>query len=340
MRKVGQLMPKLAVLGAGGWGTAMATYLAQRPDHPVTLWCVNRERADLYRSSRVNDRQLPGVLIPKSITITAEEAEAVDGAEAVLVAVPMAYIRETMQRFVPYVKQDVPVVSLVKGIENSTFLRPTEILGSIFNTSQLITLSGPSHAEEVARGLPTSLVVASADSGLAAWVQQQVGGDKLRLYTNSDLVGVEMAGALKNVLGIAAGVCDGLKFGDNAKAALLTRGLVEMQRFGVAHGANPETFHGIAGLGDLITTCFSLHGRNRRVGERIAKGEKLAEVVLGPQVAEGVLTARSVYERAQQMQLDLPIMTGVYRALYEGLTPMEGVQLLMGRPQKCETRRA
>ena len=332
-------MPTLAVLGAGGWGTAIATYLAQRPEHAVRLWCADPERAELYRTSRVNTRQLPGVRIPASVDITADEMSAVENADAWLIAVPMAYLRETMLRFVAYVKADVPIISLVKGIENNTFQRPTEILGSIFNTAQLVSMSGPSHAEEVARGLPTSLVVASGDSGLAAWVQQHVGGEKLRLYTNSDLVGVEMAGALKNVLGIAAGFCDGLNFGDNAKAALLTRGLVEMQRFGVAHGANPETFHGLAGLGDLITTCFSQHGRNRRVGQRIAQGEQLADIVRGPQVAEGVLTARSVHERAKQMQLDLPIMTGVYRALYEGLTPMEGVQVLMGRPQKCESRR-
>jgi glycerol-3-phosphate dehydrogenase (NAD(P)+) len=331
-------MPTLAVLGAGGWGTAIATYLAQRPDHAVRLWCSDPERAELYRTTRVNNRQLPGVNIPASVDITADEHLAVEKADAWLVAVPMAYLRETMQRFVPFMKPGIPIISLVKGIENSSFLRPTEILGSIFKTPDLVSMSGPSHAEEVARGLPTSLVVASADSGLTAWVQQHVGGDKLRLYTNSDLVGVEMAGALKNVLGIAAGFCDGLNFGDNAKAALLTRGLVEMQRFGVAHGANPETFHGLAGLGDLITTCFSQHGRNRRVGQRIARGELLADVVRGPQVAEGVLTARSVYDRAKQMQLDLPIMTGVYRTLYEELTPMEGVQLLMGRPQKGESR--
>jgi glycerol-3-phosphate dehydrogenase (NAD(P)+) len=330
-------MPTLAVLGAGGWGTAIAVYLAQRPEHAVRLWCADPERAKLYSTTRVNDRQLPGVQIPASVNITSDEQNAIENMEACFVAVPMAYLRETMQRFVPFMKPHVPIISLVKGIENSTFLRPTEILGSIFKTPHLVSMSGPSHAEEVARGLPTSLVVASGDSGLAAWVQQQVGGDKLRLYTNSDLIGVEMAGALKNVLGIAAGFCDGLNFGDNAKAALLTRGLVEMQRFGVAHGANPETFHGLAGLGDLITTCFSQHGRNRRVGQRIAQGEQLADIMRGPQVAEGVLTARSVYDRAKQMQLDLPVMTGVYRALYQGLTPMEGANLLMGRPQRGES---
>ncbi len=331
-------MPTLAILGAGGWGTAIAAYLAQRPEHHIRLWCANSERAENYRVTRVNDRQLPGVKIPESVLLTSSERAAIDKADAWLVAVPMAYLRETMLRFLPFVELKTPIISLVKGIENSTFLRPTEILGTIFNTDQLIVLSGPSHAEEVARGLPTSLVVASGDAGLAAWVQQHVGGDKLRLYTNSDVVGVEMAGALKNVLGIAAGICDGLKFGDNAKAALLTRGLVEMQRFGVANGASPETFHGLAGLGDLITTCFSQHGRNRRVGQRLAQGESLTEITKGHQVAEGILTARSVYERAKQMQLDLPIMTGVYRALYEGLVPLEAVQLLMGRPQRCETR--
>jgi glycerol-3-phosphate dehydrogenase (NAD(P)+) len=180
------------------------------------------------------------------------------------------------------------------------------------------------------------LVAACPDPALAAWVQEALGGDRLRIYSNADLIGVELAGALKNVMGIAAGICDGLKFGDNAKAALLTRGLVEMQRFGVAHGAAPETFAGLAGVGDLITTCFSPHGRNRRVGERLATGATRADVTAGPQVAEGVFTARSVHERATHEGVEVPIMTAVYRVLYEGQSPREAVQELLERPQKGE----
>src|SRR5437763_425474 len=197
-------------------------------------------------------------------------------------------------------------------------------------------LGGPSHAEEVARGLPTSVVIAAADLGLAGWAQQRLGTDRFRVYTNTDLVGVELAGALKNVIGIAAGICDGLGFGDNAKAALLTRGMVEMTRFGVAHGAEPATFAGLAGVGDLITTCFSPHGRNRRVGYRLGRGEPLADVLAGPQVAEGVYTSRRVYEGARRTGLDAPIMTGVYQVLHEGKPPLAAVQDLMTRRQKEE----
>src|SRR5207253_4058287 len=173
-------------------------------------------------------------------------------------------------------------------LEIGTFMRPTEIIRQTLEVHQLAALSGPSHAEEVSRGLPTSVVVASTDAEVARWIQDRLGGPRFRVYTNTDVVGVELAGALKNIIGIAAGICDGLGFGDNAKAALLTRGLVEITRFGVAHGAEPATFGGLAGVGDLITTCFSQHGRNRRVGERLGKGQPLADVLAGPQVAGGV----------------------------------------------------
>src|SRR5207302_10377150 len=193
----------------------------------------------------------------------------------------------------------VPVLSLTKGVEIGTFRRPTEIIAETLGPRSLAVLSGPSHAEEVARGLPTTLVAASADLALARWVQQRFSTDRFRVYTNLDVTGVELAGALKNILGIAAGINDGLGFGDNAKAALLTRGLVEIARFGVALGAEMQTFWGLAGMGDLVTTCISRHGRNRHVGERLARGERLSEILAGMRmVAEGVYTTRSVYHRA------------------------------------------
>ena len=232
--------------------------------------------------------------------------------------------------------KSITVVSLTKGIENTTFRRPSEILSSELGTNRIAVLSGPSHAEEVARGMPTSVVVASPDLNLASWVQEHLSNERFRIYTNMDLVGVELAGALKNIMGIAAGICDGLGFGDNAKSALLTRGLVEMQRFGVAHGADPATFHGLAGMGYLITTCFSKHGRNRRVGERLARGENLEVIRQEPTVAEGIFTAKSVFERCQQSGMDTPIFTAVYRVLYEGKSPASAVLDLLGRPQKRE----
>ncbi len=329
-------MPTFAILGSGGWGTAVAILLAQRPGCAVRLWCANPSTAGDLRLHRENRRQLPGVLIPANVTITADAAEAVAGADAWIVAIPTAFLRSTIRRFHGMHPPGVPIISLSKGLEIATFQRPTEILGEELGAARFAVLSGPSHAEEVAFSQPTSLVAASTDVALAEWVQRHLGGERFRIYTSKDLVGVELAGALKNVMGLAAGICDGLGFGDNAKAALLTRGLVEMQRFGVAHGADPATFGGLAGLGDLITTCFSKHGRNRRAGERVAKGCTLDEVMSGPQVAEGIFTARSVYERAMAAKIDSPIFTGVYRILYEGHPARDAVEALLGRPPKPE----
>jgi glycerol-3-phosphate dehydrogenase (NAD(P)+) len=324
------------VLGSGGWGTAVAVLLAQNPDHRVRLWGAHKEAVERLREARENVRLLPGIAIPQNVLVTHDPAEAVQDADCWLTAIPTAFLRETLKKFFPVRKQDVPVISLTKGLEVGSFQRPTEIIGETLSTQRLGVLSGPSHAEEVARGLPTSVVIAANEPGLAAWAQERLGTERFRVYTNADPRGVELAGALKNVIGIAAGVCDGLGFGDNAKAALLTRGIVEMTRFGVAHGAEPATFAGLAGVGDLITTCFSPHGRNRRVGFRLGKGESVGAVLVGPQVAEGVYTSRSVFERASQMGIDAPIMTGVYRILHEGKAPLETVQEIMTRRQREE----
>jgi glycerol-3-phosphate dehydrogenase (NAD(P)+) len=329
-------MTTFAVLGGGGWGTAVALLLAQNPARRVRLWCARAESARELCATRENRRLLPGIPLPPELLVTADEAEAVDDADCWVVAVPTAFLRPTLARFSGLRKADVPVVSLTKGIEVTTFRRPSEVIAEVLGTSNIAVLSGPSHAEEVARQMPTSVVIAAEDMSLAVWTQQRFGTDRFRVYTNTDLVGVELAGALKNVIGVAAGVCDGLGFGDNAKAALLTRGLVEMTRFGVAHGAEPATFAGLAGVGDLMTTCFSPHGRNRRVGVRLGKGEALADVLAGPQVAEGVYTSRSVCDRARRTDLDAPIMTGVYELLHEGKSPTAVVQDLLARRQRHE----
>jgi glycerol-3-phosphate dehydrogenase (NAD(P)+) len=228
-------------------------------------------------------------------------------------------------------------LSLSKGVENTTFLRPSEILAQVLGVERVAVLSGPSHAEETSRGYPTSVVVASADVELARWIQLRFSTDRFRVYTNLDTVGVELGGALKNIIGIASGISEGLGFGDNAKAALLTRGLVEMTRFGVALGAEPQTFTGLAGIGDLITTCVSRHGRNRQVGERLARGERLADILKSMlMVAEGVWTTHSVHDRAVQMGIEMPITAEVYRVLYEGKDPLAAVNDLMLRRPKRE----
>ena len=249
---------------------------------------------------------------------------------------PDDHLRQTLSRFRSFATPATAVVSLTKGNEGGSFRRPAEIIGDVLGTERIAVLSGPSHAEEVCRGLPTSVVVAGPVSSLTAMVQGCFNTDRFRVYTNPDLIGVELAGALKNVIGIAAGICDGLEFGDNAKAALLTRGLVEITRFGMALGAEPDTFQGLAGVGDLITTCFSPHGRNRRVGELLGRGQSLAEILAGTSaVAEGVTTAKSVHERCRRWS-GMPITTGVYRVLYEGCHPSRLHRVDVGRSGRAD----
>ena len=327
---------RLAVLGSGAWGTAIALILAHDPQHRVTLWSARPENAS-WQARRENARLLPGVVIPESVLLTTEIHQAVEGADLLIVAIPTVHLRATLRRIASAVARDKPALSLAKGLEAHTFRRPTEIIVEELGPRSVAVLSGPSHAEEVARGLPTTLAAASQDLGLAQWVQQCFSTDRFRVYTNLDMTGVELAGALKNVIGIAAGINDGLGFGDNSKSALLTRGLAEMARFGVALGADARTFWGLAGMGDLITTCISRHGRNRAVGERLAKGEKLADIQAStPMVAEGVFTARSVYEKSQRMGIPMPISTEVYRVLYEQKNPRDAVNDLMLRELRSE----
>jgi glycerol-3-phosphate dehydrogenase (NAD(P)+) len=282
---------------------------------------------------------LPGVPIPPEVELTSDVGRAVRDADLWIAAIPTVHLRATLTPVAPVLRADRPVLSLAKGVENQTFARPTEVICQVLGLRPVAALSGPSHAEEVSRGLPTSVVVASADVELARNIQQRFSTDRFRVYTNSDLVGVELGGALKNVIGIAAGISDGLSFGDNTKAALLTRGLAEMTRFGVALGAARETFFGLAGIGDLITTCISRHGRNRHVGERLGRGEKLPAILATMKmVAEGIYTTRSVHDQAAKLGIELPITQEVHRVLYEGKDPRTAVTDLMQREPKPEMR--
>jgi glycerol-3-phosphate dehydrogenase (NAD(P)+) len=327
----------IAILGDGAWGTAVALLLARNPEHRVSLWSARAENGRLLQERRENVRLLPGISIPPAIQLTTDIAQAVYEADLWVAAIPTVYLRTTLTRLAAAVPAGPPVLSLAKGLEIGTFSRPTEIVAQVLGVERTAVLSGPSHAEEISRGLPASVVVASGDGELARWIQQRFSTDRFRVYTNPDPVGVELAGALKNIIGIAAGINDGLGLGDNAKAALLTRGLVEMTRFGVALGAQPRTFSGLAGLGDVITTCTSPHGRNHRLGQRLAQGERWAEFQASmAMVAEGAYTARSVYERAGVMGIDMPITTEVYRVLYENKDPRLAVSYLMLREPKGE----
>ena len=327
---------KIAILGDGAMGTACSIILSAN-GHEVTLWSAVEGQAAELQEARENRRFLPGVRIPESVRITDEIAEAAEGAELLVVAIPTIYLRQTLRRVASQLSGDRPVVSVVKGMENETFLRPSEIVRELLSERGVVALSGPSHAEEIARRLPATVVAASGDLELAREVQRLFSNSWFRVYTNRDILGVELAAALKNIIGIAAGVCDGLKLGDNAKAALLTRGLVEMTRFGMALGAERETFFGLAGMGDLITTCISPFGRNRHVGELLGQGKKLSEILAGmTAVAEGVWTTRSVYALAEKRGIEMPITIEVYRALFEDKSPLQAVEDLMLREPKGE----
>jgi glycerol-3-phosphate dehydrogenase (NAD(P)+) len=287
--------------------------------------------------SRENTRHLPGVRLPESIAVTANACDATAAADLIVAAVPSSHLRATLETIRDRVPAGVPVMSVIKGIENVSFARPSRIIVETLGDRPIVVLSGPSHAEEIARGMPASVVAAGVDPALNLAVTDALNHASFRVYTNTDLVGVELAGALKNILGLAAGICDGLGFGDNAKAALLTRGLVETARFAAALGGRQETFRGLAGVGDVMTTCFSRHGRNRSVGERIGRGESLAAILEGMiDVAEGVPTTRSVHELALGMGVPMPITAEVYQILFEAKPPRAAVSDLMLRDPKEE----
>jgi glycerol-3-phosphate dehydrogenase (NAD(P)+) len=329
-------MNRIAILGAGGFGTALALAVA-RASGSVTLWARDPAQAAALAGSRENARHLPGVILPEAVRPTADAAEAMAGVGLIIVAIPTAFLRATLAGLADRVPAGVPVLSTVKGIENGTFERPSQILVEVLGPRSVAVLSGPSHAEEIARGLPASVVVAGADEALNLLVRDTLNGDAFRVYTNADALGVELAGALKNILGIAAGICDGLGFGDNAKAAILTRGLAEIARFAVALGGRATTFFGLAGVGDVVTTCYSQFGRNRSVGERLGRGESLAAILAGmTDVAEGVYTTRSVDALARRRGIEMPITREVFQILFEGKPPRAAVTDLMMRLPKDE----
>ncbi len=328
---------RVAVLGTGGWGTAIACHLAGQGVE-VTLWGRRPAFVAELDRTRLNATYLPGIPIPGSVRLTGDFSEAVEGAMSIGCVIPTQHIRSTLKGMGDLVPAGVSVVSLSKGIENETLLLPTDILREVFGSERSMgVLVGPSHAEEMAGGLPTTVVVASEDTECARWVQSTYTGGGFRVYTHDDVLGVELGGALKNVVAIASGICDGLGYGDNSKAALLTRGLAEMTRLGVAMGARRETFSGLSGIGDLITTCVSPHGRNRAVGERIGKGETLSQILASTHtVAEGVRTTESVVTLARKHGVEMPITEQVYEVLFGEKDPRRGVQELMLRDLKAE----
>ncbi len=329
----------VSVLGAGSFGTALSIILSLN-GHQVTLWEHKRNYARTLRKTRENKIYLPKVQIPKEIVITSSLEEAVENQHMIVLAIPSQFIRSVIQKFKKYNFKDATLVSVAKGIEKDTHLTVTQIIRDEIediSPSNIGVLSGPSHAEEVARKIPTAIVAASEDEATAQEIQAAFITSYFRVYYSTDVIGAELGGALKNVIAIGAGIIDGAKFGDNTKAAIMTRGIAEISRLGIAMGARPETFSGLSGIGDLIVTCMSKHSRNRYVGEQIGKGKKLKSVIKSmSMVAEGVVTARSAYELAQKYEIETPIINAVYGALYLDKDPIKVTYELMSREMKPE----
>ena len=324
------------VIGDGGWGTTLALLLA-RNGVDVTLWSASLEHSEALRAQRENRRYLPGIALPEGLRLSADPHSAAEEVELAISAVPTQFLRGVAERFEDALPGNVPLVSATKGIEIETFKRPSEILVDVLGARPVCVLTGPSHAEEVARGLPATVVAACADEPLARRVQDALCSDAFRVYTGDDPVGAELGGALKNVIAIAAGISDGHELGDNAKAALLTRGMVEMARFGRTRGARAETFFGLAGMGDLITTCCSRHSRNRAVGEAVGRGRRLEDVLRDMQmVAEGVWTTKALFGPEADPAVALPIAAEVHAVLFEHKPPREAVLDLMRREPVAE----
>ncbi len=330
----------IAVLGAGSWGTALAAYLASH-GQDTTLWVRRRTVAATMAKARRNPSYLSDVVLPASLRITANLEKAAARSTLWLIATPSHVVRSIARRLRPLASPDSRIISVAKGIENDTLLTTTQVVRSVLSppvpAGQIGVLSGPSHAEEVGQCKPTTLVVAAPDSGFADHVQHILMSPVLRVYGNSDVLGVEIGGSVKNVISIAAGISDGIGYGDNAKAAIMARGMAEVQRLGVAMGARAETFAGLAGIGDLVVTCFSRHSRNRMLGEQVGRGisRQQAETRM-KMVAEGVRTTASVHALARRYNVEMPITEAVYAILFEDKRPADAVQELMTRSAKHE----
>lgn len=327
---------RIAILGDGGWGTAMASVLLDKGHH-VTMWGHDAVYLNEMRDTGENRKFLPRFPLPEDLRFQSDLRSAVEGSDLVIVAIPTVYLRDTLQHCETLFEPRQAVVSLTKGIEQHSLKRPSEIIAYQTNAARIAVLSGPSHAEEVARRLPSAVTVAARDENVARYVQNALMTPSFRIYRSTDVTGVELGGALKNVIAIAAGICTGLGLGDNTLAALLTRGLAEMSRLGVRMGSDPHTFAGLSGLGDLITTCVSPHGRNRMVGLALGEGRTIEDITNSTEmVAEGVHTAVSAYKLAQEYEVEMPIVEEVYKILYEEKLPSDAVRDLMAREGKAE----
>ena len=335
-------MSRIAIIGAGAWGTGLAIVLGRSGNHEVRLWAHEKEVRDSISARRINELFLPGQLIPTPVSPTGSLKEALHGAEIVVSVMPSQHCRALFQQMVPHLKPAMLFVSATKGLEEATLLRMTEVASQVIASSftpRIGALSGPSFAKEVARGDPTAITVASKDAELAETMQREFSDSRFRLYTNDDIVGVELGGALKNIVAIAAGVCDGLGLGHNSVAALITRGLAEITRLAIACGGRSETMAGLAGLGDLVLTCTGGLSRNRSVGVELGRGRKLPEIIAGMHgaVAEGVFTTQAAVGLARARGVEMPITEQMDAILHRGKSPAEAMHDLMTRSAKRES---
>jgi len=339
MNDIPTMPSRIAVIGSGSWGTALATLLAGR-GHEVMLWARRKEMAERIATERRNPDYLPDTAIPSSVGVTSNLADALRDAAIIVFATPSQSIRTVAGKAAPLIEPDSIIVSVAKGIENETLLTTTGVLEDVLThvpRAHLAVLYGPSHAEEVVQGVPTAVVVAAHAVSTAERVQRAFMTPTFRVYVNEDVTGVEIAGSVKNILAIASGISEGLGFGDNARAALLTRGLAEIKRLGAALGADPATFSGLAGIGDLVVTCTSRHSRNRFLGEQIGRGKTLEQVESEMKmIAEGVRTTASVHDLARRLSVEMPITEAVHDILFEHVPPLEAVEQLMMRSAKQE----
>lgn len=336
MPRFQKTIQKITLLGDGGWGTTLAIYLARKKYAP-TLWGAFPDYVRKVAKNRTNDKFLPGIKIPTSVTLTSKLNEAVKPADLIVLAVPSQYLAAVVRRLKTYDLSGKIILSVTKGIDTKHLLRMSQIITKELGDIPLAVLSGPTIATEVVNGIPSTAVIASRDLKIAEVLQQIFNSETFRIYTNNDIVGVELGGSLKNIIAIACGVCDGLGYGTNTKAAILTRGLVEMSRLGEKLGANPRTFAGLTGLGDLVTTCFSERSRNRSVGEQLGKGKTLKQILSSMNmVAEGVETARAAYRLSTKCGVSMPITTEVYNVLFRNKKAAKAVADLMNRQTRSE----
>lgn len=329
-------MANISVLGAGSWGLGLALLLNNN-GHNVTVWSVLNDEVVMLQTEREHKRCLPGVRIPDSITISGDTANIINNADVLVLAVASPYTRSTAKLIAPFVKEGQIIVNVAKGVEEHTLLTLCQIVEEEIPQAKVAVLSGPSHAEEVSRGIPTTCVIGAHEKNTAEYLQNIFMSDVFRVYTSPDMLGICIGGALKNVIALAAGIADGLGYGDNTKAALITRGNAEITRLGVAMGANPHTFSGLSGIGDLIVTCASMHSRNRRAGILIGKGytkdQAMEEVQM---VVEGVFSAKAALELSKKYNIEMPIVEQVNKVLFEDKPAAEAVKELMLRDKKIE----